>query len=418
MSRPPSLEGLLRDATPRALGALVRRFGDFADCEDAVQEALIAAATQWPAQGVPESPVGWLIHVASRRMTDRLRSERARRGREQLSVSREPRETPPSDDRDDTLALMLMCCHPALSETSAIALTLRAIAGLTTAEIAGAFLVPEATMAQRISRAKRSVESSGLPFALVKGEEYAGRLRSLLRVLYLIFNEGYLTSAGPELLRRELSAEAMRLTRIARRALPAEPEVAGLLALMLLTEARSPARADARGELIPLTEQDRTLWSSAMIEEGLAQLAEALRGGAIGEYQVQAAIAAVHDRAASVQDTDWREILALYGLLEQITGSPIVALNRAVAAGMVDGPTAGLALLKPLEQPLSGHHRLHAVRAHLLERAGDVEAAIADYRTAASRTTSLPERHYLLLQAARLEQEDARSRTADHPPSQ
>jgi len=402
VSRPPRTEDLLREAAPQVLGAVVRRFGDFADSEDAVQEALVAATTQWPAQGTPENPVGWLIHVASRRMTDRLRSEEARRRREGLVAAEERPAPEPGPGHDDTLVLMFMCCHPALTPASAIALTLRAVAGLTTAEIANAFLVPEATMAQRISRAKQSIKTSAVPFRMPTGSEWAGRLRSVLHVLYLIFNEGYVTSSGPELARSELSAEAIRMTRIARLALPDDPEVAGLLALMLLTKARRPARTDARGELITLAEQDRTLWNQDLIAEGVALIGDPLGTGSVGEYQVQAAIAAVHDQAARAADTDWREILGLYGLLERMMHNPMVALNRAIAAAMVDGPAVGLALLEPLEEPLAGHHRLHAVRAHLLEMAGEVEAAIAEYRTAAGRTTSLPEQHYLTTQAARL----------------
>jgi RNA polymerase sigma factor (sigma-70 family) len=402
VSRPPSIEDLLREAAPQVLGAVVRRFGDFADSEDAVQEALVAASTQWPAQGTPDNPVGWLIHVASRRMTDQLRSEQARRGREELAAAQEPPDPEPVPDRDDTLALMFMCCHPALTPASAIALTLRAVGGLTTAEIATAFLVPEATMAQRISRAKQSIKASEVPFRMPARSEWAGRLRSVLHVLYLIFNEGYVTSSGPELARSELSAEAIRLTRTVRLALPDEPEVAGLLALMLLTEARRPARTDANGGLIPLADQDRTRWDRDLIAEGVALVVDAWGKGSVGEYQVQAAIAAAHDQVPRQEETDWREILGLYGLLERMTHNPMVSLNRAIAAAMVDGPAAGLALLKPLEEPLAGHHRLHAVRAHLLEMSGEVEAAVADYQTAARRTASLPEQRYLLVQAARL----------------
>ncbi len=413
MSRPPTVEGLLREAAPRVLGALVRRFGDFADSEDAVQEAMLAATTQWPAQGTPENPVGWLIHVASRRMIDRLRSEQARLRREGLMAAREIPAAEVASDRDDTLALMFMCAHPALTGASAIALTLRAVGGLTTGEIATAFLVPEATMAQRISRAKQSIKASAVPFGMPCGGEWAARLRSVLHVLYLIFNEGYLSSSGPELARDELSAEAIRLTRIVRLALPEDPEVTGLLALMLLTEARRPARTDAGGALIPLAEQDRRLWRRQMIAEGDALLAASFGKGSVGEYQIQAAIAAAHDRATRAQDTDWREILGLYELLERMTRNPMVALNRAIAAAMVDGPAAGLTLLEALEGSLAGHHRLHAVRAHLLETAGEVDAAIADYRAAAARTTSLPEQQYLTTQAARLsEHHEKRGDTA------
>jgi RNA polymerase sigma factor (sigma-70 family) len=403
MSRELRVEVLLRASAPRALGAVVRRFDNFADSEDAVQEAMLAAASQWPTQGAPENPVGWLIHVASRRMTDHMRGEQARNRREGLAAALEiPAAASAASDHDDTLTLMFMCAHPALSEGSAIALTLRAVAGLTTAEIANAFLVPEATMAQRISRAKQSIKVSGVPFAMPEASEGAGRLRSVLRVLYLIFNEGYLPSSGTHLAREELSGEAIRLTRILRLSLPEDPEVTGLLALMLLTEARRRARTDARGELISLADQDRSLWSQELIAEGVALVAEALEAGSVGEYQLQAAIAAAHDRARRADDTDWRGILGLYELLERITRNPMVALNRAIASAMVDGPKAGLALLQALEAPLAGNHRLHAVRAHLLEKAGELDAAIADYQVAATRTRSLPERSYLLTQAARL----------------
>jgi len=401
VGRAAETEDLLREAAPRALAAVVRRFGDFSDAEDAVQEAMIAASTQWSAQGTPENPVGWLIHVASRRMTDRIRSEAARRGREDLAGA-DPAEAEPSSDNDDTLALMFMCCHPALTPASAIALTLRAVAGLTTTEIGNAFLVPEATMAQRISRAKQSIKASPEPFGMPAEDERPERLRSVLRVIYLIFNEGYLTSSGPDLARAELSAEAIRLARIVRLALPENPEVAGLLALMLLTDSRRAARARPDGELIPLEEQDRALWDREEIDEGVALLADALGKGAVGEYQLQAAIAAEHATAARAGDTNWREILGLYGLLERMTGNPMVGLNRAIATAMADGPQAGLSLLEDLDGQLEDHHRLHATRAHLLEMSGDTDGAIAEYRTAASRTTSLPEQHYLTTQAARL----------------
>jgi len=405
LQRNHEIEGLLRDSAPRALAAVARRFGDFADAEDAVQEAMIDAARQWPAQGLPENPTGWLVHVASRRMTDRIRSDVARRDREQaVAEGTVPRDTPPGEapEADDTLLLMLMCCHPALTSTSAIALTLRAVAGLTTAEIGAAFLVPEQTMAQRISRAKKTIKEAGEPFRVPPAEEQGERLRSVLRVLYLIFNEGYATSSGEALARADLSAEAIRLARIVHLAAPAEPEAAGLLALMLLTEARRPARTDASGELVPLEEQDRSLWDERLIAEGRAILTEALSRGAVGEYQLQAAIAAEHARARRPEETDWREILALYSLLEQVTGSPMVALNRAIAAAMVDGPQAGLSLLEELDGPLADHHRLHSTRAHLLEQAGETRAAFAEYERAAELTKSLPERNYLTKRAARL----------------
>ncbi|HMF74167.1 MAG TPA: sigma-70 family RNA polymerase sigma factor [Bryobacteraceae bacterium] len=404
-------EHLLRELTPQVLGAVIRRFRDFAAAEDAVQEALLAAAVQWPEEGMPGNPHGWLIQVASRRMTDHLRKDRARRRRE-TAVAAELDQLAPAVDRenenghDDTLILLFMCCHPALTPSSAIALTLRAVAGLTTAEIAHAFLVPEATMAQRISRAKQSIKASGVPFRLPTHQERTERLRTVLHVLYLIFNEGYTSSAGPELQRCELSLEAIRLTRAMHNLLPDDSEVTGLLALMLLTDARRTARTARGGELIPLTRQDRTLWDQRRISEGVALLTAALSMGSIGAYQLQAAVAAVHDEAAKVEDTDWPQILALYDLLKRMSGNPMVVLNHAIAVGMVHGPSAGLELLDALDADgrLRGHHRLDAVRAHLLEMAGDHRAAIAHYGIAAGRTTSLPEQNYLLTQAARLKE--------------
>jgi RNA polymerase sigma factor (sigma-70 family) len=406
MSAGAGLEDLLREQAPQVLGVLVRRFGDFDSAEDAVQEALIAAARHWPAEGVPANPRGWLIQTGVRKMTDRLRSEQARRRREDAAALAEPSAVDVTG-RDDTLILLFMCCHPALTPASAIALTLRAVGGLTTAEIAKAFLVPEATMAQRISRAKQRVKASGVPFGLPEGEERAGRLRSVLHVLYLIFNEGYTSTSGADLHRTELSGEAIRLARMMHATLPGDGEVTGLLALMLLTDARRPARTGASGELIPLAEQDRARWDRELIAEGTALITGALPGGVVGEYQVQAMIAAVHDEAASVGDTDWPQILTLYGLLERMTGNPMVALNRAIAAAMVHGPAAGLKLLEPLDEPLAGHYRLDAVRAHLFEMAGDTQAAMAHYRAAAARTTSIPEQRYLTTQAARLRAEAA-----------
>ncbi|WP_438021930.1 RNA polymerase sigma factor [Sorangium sp. So ce233] len=411
-SRDARAERLLRDLAPQVLGAVLRRFRDFAASEDAVQEALLAAATQWPRDGVPDEPRAWLIQVAARRITDHVRSEAARRRREAFVISLVPPEqqialAPDSDEtpaQDDTLALLFMCCHPALSPSSAIALTLRAVGGLTTAEIARAFLVPEATMAQRISRAKQSIKASGVPFQMPTPEERAQRLGAVLHVLYLIFNEGYTTSSGPELHRTDLSSEAIRLMRAVHALLPDDGEVAGLLALMLLTDARRAARTGPAGELIPLHEQDRSLWDQPTIAEGVALVTAALSRGAIGAYPLQAAIAAVHDEAARAEDTDWPQILALYGVLMRMSDNPMVALSHAVATAMVHGPHAGLDLLKALDGDprLAGHYRLDAVRAHLLERAGDHEAAIAHYRRAASRTTSLPEQAYLATQAARL----------------
>ncbi len=400
----PHIEGLLRELAPQVLGVLVRRYGDFYAAEDAVQEALLAAATHWPAEGTPENPRGWLIQTGSRKLLDQLRGEQARRRRESLAASWEPPAVGPTEphSRDDTLTVLFMCCHPSLTPASAIALTLRAVGGLTTAEIANAFLVPEATMAQRISRAKGRVKASGVPFGMPDREDWTPRLRSVLHVLYLIFNEGYASSAGADLHRVELSGEAIRLARLLHRMLPDDGEVAGLLALMLLTDARRPARADADGQLIPLDEQDRSLWDRRLIAEGVALIDRAVTKGAVGEYQLQAAIAALHGRAVRAQDTDWPQILALYGLLERMTGNPVVALNRAIAAAMVHGPAEGLRLIEALDERLPGHYRLDAVRAHLFEMAGDAEAAVRHYRAAASRTTSLPERRYLITRAARL----------------
>jgi RNA polymerase sigma factor (sigma-70 family) len=394
------IEDLLRELAPRVLGAVVRRFGDFGAAEDAVQEALLAAALHWPREGLPDSPRAWLIQVAARKMTDQLRSEHARKRREE-AVTSEPSMADVADE-DDTLILLFMCCHPALTAASAIVLTLRAVGGLTTAQIANAFLVPESTMAQRVSRAKQRIRASGEPFRMPASEESVQRLRSVLHVLYLVFNEGYASSTGRELQRVDLSGEAIRLTRVVHRARPDDPEVAGLLALMLLTDARRPARTGAGGELIPLADQDRSLWDRRLIAEGIALITGALTKGSAGEYQLQAAIAAVHDQATRPQDTDWPQILGAYGLLERMTGNPMVTLNRAVAAAMVSGPAAGLRLLETLDDRLAGHYRLDAVRAHLLELAGDPVAAVAHYQAAASRTTSTPEQQYLTMRAARL----------------
>ena len=406
-------EHLLRELVPQVLGAVVRRFRDFAAAEDAVQEAMLAAFTQWPKQGVPENPRGWLFHVASRRITDQMRSEIARRERE-TSVAREAEimelsvEMEPDMDMDpnDTLILLFMCCHPVLTSSSTIALTLRAVGGLTTAEIANAFLVPEATMAQRISRAKQSIKASGVPFSLPSPKDRAERLPAVLHVLYLMFNEGYASSIGAHVQRLDLAREAIRLTRCAKTLLPDDAEVAGLLALMLLTDARRAARTGPDDELIPLDRQDRRLWDRTEITEGIQCLTAALSKGSVGLYQLQAAIAAVHDEAARAEDTDWPQILALYELLKQVSPSPMVTLNHAIAAAMVKGPSQGLELLKPLDNDnrLAGHHRLSSVRAHLLEMLGQHETAVAQYRIAASRTTSIPEQNYLMARAARLEE--------------
>jgi RNA polymerase sigma factor (sigma-70 family) len=402
---------LLRDLTPEVLGTLVRRYRDFSGCEDAVQEALIAAAAQWQVNGVPDNPLGWLVRVATRRVTDEMRANAARRLREQLVVSLIPMDEQialAADDaepeRDDTLDLLFMCCHPSLSSSSQVALTLRAIGGLTTLEIAKAFLVPEPTMAQRLSRAKQTIKRSGTPFVLPTPTERAHRLGVVRQVLYLIFSEGYSASTGDDVHRADLSNEALRLTRMLARAVPDDAEVHGLLALMLLTDARRAARAGAGGALIPLDEQDRSLWDHGVIAVGVALLSEVLPRGAVGPYQVQAAIAALHCEAASAETTDWPQILALYTLLLQMGDNPMVRLSHAIALAMVRGPAAGLEVLETLESDprLSEHHRLDAVRAHLLERAGERERAVAHYRRAAERTTSTAERNYLLVHAARL----------------
>ena len=406
------VEDLLRQFAPQVLGSLVRRYGHFDLAEDAVQEALIAAALQWPEQGIPENPRGWLITVAVRRLTDELRSDEARRRREERAAAELPREhvEPPPDGEqvpageDDTLTLFFLCAHPALSPASQLALTLRAVGGLATAEIARAFLVPDATIAQRISRAKQQIKASRIPFKLPAESERAERLTVVLHVLYLIFNEGYTASSGPELQRGELTSEAIRLAREVRRLLPDDGEVAGLLALMLLTDARRAARTRADGSLVPLAEQDRERWNGSYIEEGVALVTDALARSPLGPYQLQAAIAAVHDEAAQAADTDWPQILVLYELLERISPNPMVTLNHAVAVAMVKGPQAGLELLGPLDDDrrLAEHHRLDAVRAHLLEMAGDRAAARSSYRRAARRTTSLAERGYLEARANRL----------------
>ncbi|HEV8653547.1 MAG TPA: sigma-70 family RNA polymerase sigma factor [Actinomycetes bacterium] len=406
-----NVEGLLRRLAPQVLGAVVRRYGHFDTAEDAVQEALIAATTQWPHDGIPDNPRAWLIAVASRRLTDLLRSEQARQRRED-TVARwilpdrwlAPAADRPASESDDTLILLFMCCHPSLSPASQIALTLRAVGGLTTAEVARAFLVPEATMTRRISRAKQRIKDSGIPFGMPPGPERTQRLGAVLHVLYLIFNEGYAATSGPSLQRAELSAEAVRLARMVHRLLPDDGEVTGLLALMLLTDARRPARTGPDGGLIPMAEQDRSRWNAGCIAEGVALITDALPRGATGPYQLQAAIAAIHDEAPCAEATDWPQIMALYALLLRTSDNPVVALNHAVAVAMVQGAHAGLDLLGRLEadERTAGDHRLHAVRAHLLEMAGDRVAARDSYQAAARRTTSLPQQRYLRARAARL----------------
>ncbi|MFC8654392.1 RNA polymerase sigma factor [Streptomyces parvus] len=420
------IEDLLRRHAPQVLGALVRRYGHFDPAEDSVQEALIAAAGQWPRDGIPDNPRGWLIRVASRRLTDRLRSDEARRRREETAAALTPADAfvapPPGEgpgtsslgrapSEDDTLTLLFLCCHPALSPAAQIALTLRAVGGLTTAEIARAHLVPEATMAQRISRAKRAVR--GTQFRQPDARDRDQRLAAVLQVLYLIFNEGYTATAGPDLHRTDLAREAIRLTRAVRRLLPHEGRVTGLLALMLLTEARTPARTGPDGELIPLDEQDRARWDRTAIAEGIALAEEALAQGPAEDYQLQAAIAALHDEAGRAEDTDWPQILALYDVLVRRTSDPAAALGRAVAVAMVHGPRAGLAEVDalagagPAGRAEQWHYRLDAVRGHLLERAGDPDAARTAYRAAADATLSEPEARYLRRRADRLNGSDA-----------
>ncbi|MGW4526462.1 RNA polymerase sigma factor [Amycolatopsis sp. NPDC004378] len=393
----------VRRLVPEVLGVLVRRYGQFDACEDAVQEALVAAAAQWPVEGWPDNPRSWLVTVASRRLADQVRSEAARRRREEADAFR----TPPAGDApgdDDTLTLLFLCCHPALTPPSQVALTLRAVGGLSTAEIARAFLVPEATMAQRISRAKHRIKAAGATFAPPPPAEQADRLGVVLQVVYLVFNEGYTATSGARLVRAELTAEAVRLARELHRLVPGDGEVAGLLALLLLTDARRAARTARDGSLVPLSEQDRTLWDAGAIAEGVALVTETLAKGPIGPYQLQAAIAAVHDEAPTAEATDWRQILALYTVLERVAPNPTVTLNRAVAVAEVHGPAAGLALLDALsaDERVSASHHLVSVRAHLLELAGDHDAARAGYQEAARRTTSEPERRHLLTRAARL----------------
>jgi RNA polymerase sigma factor (sigma-70 family) len=408
------VEDLLRELAPQVLAALVRRYGQFHLCEDASQEALLAAALQWPSGGLPENPRRWLITVASRRLTDQVRSEQSRRNREELIAVATPQSEllgRPADAEpaasDDSLALLFGCCHPDLSSPSQIALTLRAVGGLSTAQIAAAFGVPEATMAQRISRAKQTIRDAGFDFSLPTGAERTERLRAVLHVLYLVFNEGYTATGGEALTVPALSREAIRLSRWLHRLMPEDSEVTGLLALMLLTDARRPARTLPDGSLVPLAEQDRQKWDQAQIAEGTALISAALPGGEVGPYQLQAAIAAVHDEAKTMADTDWPQILGLYDLLEltEPAGSnPFTALNRAVALAMVRGPEAGLEVIAALEadKRMAQHHRLLAARAHLCELAGDTDAAAAGYLAAARRATSVPERRYLAVQAARL----------------
>ncbi len=395
------LEDLLRALAPQVLGVLGRRYGDFDGAEDAVQEALIAAYRHWPADGTPDNPRAWLLQTATRKLIDHYRSDASRRAREEKVADQEPGDAE-AVEGDDSLALLFLACHASLTPASAIALTLRAVGGLTTAEIAASFLVTEATMATRISRAKATIRKAGARFETPKPEEQRERLPSVLRVLYLIFNEGYAGPTRDDAQRADLAREAIRLARVVHRAAPDHSETSGLLALMLLLEARRPARVDERGAFVPLAEQDRTRWAADMVREGTAILDAAVGRGPVGDYQLQAAIAAVHNRAPTADETDWPHVLGLYDLLEQITGNPVVTLNRAVATAMALGPEAGLEVVASVEPQLPDHPRLYAVRGHLHELAGDLDAAYADLRAAADRTTNRRERDHLVREAARL----------------
>ena len=408
--RDPALDEIWRECAPRVLGALVRRYGHFDAAEDAVQEALLAAARQWPLEGTPNDPKAWLIRVGSRRLVDRLRADDTRARREERVVRELPdpdrtmSSEPASGERDDSLAVMLLCCHPSLSRPSQVALTLRAVAGLTTAQIARSFLVPEVTMAQRISRAKARLEQQGEPFTTPTVAEMPARLAAVAHVLYLVFTEGHTATTGGHLTAPSLGAEAIRLAHELHRLLPDDGEVSGLLALMLLTDARRPARTSADGSFVPLTEQDRTRWDHEQIAKGVALVEAALPHGPIGPYQLQAAIAAVHDEAASAGATDWAQIDQLYAMLEAVAPGPIVTLNRAVAAAEANGPEAGMQLIGALlaDPGLRRTHRLHAVHAHLLELDGRIDEAHAAYLLAAQLATSIPEQRHLHAAGKRL----------------
>ncbi|MFE6864815.1 RNA polymerase sigma factor [Nocardia sp. NPDC057668] len=408
-------EGVVRDVwrreSPHVLAALLRRHGDLGHCEDAAQEAAEAATVQWDRDGVPTDPRGWLITVASRRLIDRVRADRSRAGREEAVAAAQPRDahTAPAADRapigdsDDTLRMLVLCCHPSLSRPSQVALTLHAVCGLGTAEIAAAYLVPTRTMTQRLTRARSTLRSAGAVFELPSRADLPARIAAVLDVCHLLFTEGHTRSTGSALVDWSLTAEAMRLTRQLHCAIPDHDEIAGALALMLLTDARTATRTEA-GELVPLADQDRSRWDRDLIAEGVAILERVLPRGHIGRFQLQAAIAAVHAESPTWQDTDWPQISILYAMLDRVAPGPFVTLNRAVAVGMERGPAHGLALLAPLlDNPsMRRHHRTHAVRAHLLEMLGDRAAAIESYRRAAQLATSVPEQRYLNDRARRL----------------
>ncbi|BBH68547.1 RNA polymerase sigma24 factor [Actinoplanes sp. OR16] len=395
-----------RREAPHVLGALLRRYGDLGDCEEALQDAAEAAAIQWPVEGMPDAPRAWLITVASRKLIDRARSQAARARRETLDAAQRPEaaDEPAGADHDDTLRLFFLCCHPALTRPSQVALCLRSVAGLSVPEIAAAYLVPVRTMTQRLTRARTMLRQAGARFAMPSADEMPGRVAAVLDVCHLVFTEGYARTSGETLLDVRLAEEAIRLLRQLSAALPDHAEVAGALALTLLTHARSPARADAAGDLITLADQDRSLWRADLIAEGVDLLERTLPRGHVGRFQLQAAIAAVHAEAENYEKTDWLQISALYDMLGRVAPSPAVTLNHAVAVAMAHGPAAGLAMTEPLtsDPALHRHHRLHAVRAHLLEMAGDPDAAREQYRTAARLTASLPEQRYLNRRAGAL----------------
>lgn len=405
-------EDVWRQESPHVLAALLRRHGDLGDCEDATQEAMEAAARQWPREGMPDNPRAWLVRVASRRLIDHSRADASRSAREATAAAAEPRDvlvahaadaTEPVPS-DDSLQLLLLCCHPALTRPSQVALTLRSVGGLTPSQIAAAFLVPERTMIQRLTRARSTLRNVGARFELPEPSELPERVAAVLDVLYLIFNEGYTRSSGDRLVDGSLTGEAIRLTRQLATQLPEHDEVTGALALMLLTQARANARTDHNGDLIPLAEQDRRRWDRALITEGVRLLEGVLRRGHVGQFQLQAAIAAVHAEATTFAETDWLQIAVLYEMLARVAPSPAVTLNRAVAVGMAYGPEVGLGLVDELvrDPGMQRFHRTYAVRAHLRELSGDGAGALEDYRRAARLTASQPEQRYLNARAARL----------------